>query len=367
MLSSKDAFLQLVRLGIGLQVDRHLRGVEWNEIEVLANRHGLMGVVLDGVRQLSGDQCPPQEQWLRWIGQVMLEEQRFAQQWQASCMMSQLFARNNVRTYVLKGMVVSECYPKPQHRVSSDVDCFLIPAEGDFDAWEKGNQLMEEAGYKVSRGFYKNSSYRLQGLTIENHRFMVPFRANERLERLERLLQSVMRNETDGLSHKGNRLGVQYDGTELWKPPVMGSALFLVEHAYSHFLHEGLTWRHVLDWMMFSRKHKMEIDWNTFDVWIDEYGFRKFYDSYTRLGQYLLGEIKDIELDKQDKLMLEDVWAELDLHDTLHGIKGKLGLVGNTLRARWKYQYFAEISMFQALWIQVKGFLFYKHPKLELN
>ena len=41
----------------------------------------------------------------------------------------------------------------------------------------------------------------------------------------------------------------------------MVTALFLIEHAYSHFLHEGLIWRHVLDWMMFSGKHKDEIDW----------------------------------------------------------------------------------------------------------
>jgi len=46
----------------------------------------------------------------------------------------------------------------------------------------------------------------------------------------------------------------------------MVSALFLIEHAYSHFLHEGLTWRHVLDWTMFSRRHREEIDWEAFDA-----------------------------------------------------------------------------------------------------
>ena len=36
----------------------------------------------------------------------------------------------------------------------------------------------------------------------------------------------------------------------------MLSALFLIEHAYLHFLHEGLTWRMVLDWQMFCRRHR---------------------------------------------------------------------------------------------------------------
>ena len=64
----------------------------------------------------------------------------------------------------------------------------------------------------------------------------------------------------------------------------MVSALFLIEHAYSHFLHEGLTCRHVLDWQMFSRRHRQEIDWASFDVYIDEFGFRKFYDTFNAIG-----------------------------------------------------------------------------------
>ena len=155
------------------------------------------------------------------------------------------------------------------------------------------------------------------------------------------------------------------DGTWLYRPPVMVTALFLIEHAYSHFLHEGLTWKHILDWMMFSKKHKDNIYWADFDEFIDEFGFRSFYDSYTRLGELLLGEKTEEELTKEDQMMLADIWALLDLHETVRGWQGKLTLVGNTWRARWKYHYFSEISMFHALWIQVKGFLFDKNPKLN--
>ncbi len=67
----------------------------------------------------------------------------------------------------------------------------------------------------------------------------------------------------------------------------------------------------------------------------------------------------------RDSLMLKDIWAELDVHETVRGIKGKLALAGNTWRARWKYRHFSNISMIQALWIQVKGFLFEKNPSLN--
>ena len=359
MPSSNQAFLRLVRLGIGHSAEPLREPVDWNTMEALATKQGLLGVVLDGINchtdSTENTDTISYKKKLEWLGKVMLEDERYAIQKKASVEMASLFASNGIRTYVLKGMVVSECYPKPQHRVSSDVDCFLLPDKGDEDVWEKGNQLMEEAGCKVGRGFYKNSSFSLLGLTVENHRFMVPFRGNNCLRRLEATLQSMLKSD------KGED---RFNDTWLYRPPVMVSALFLIEHAYSHFLHEGLTWRHVLDWMMFSKKHKEEIDWQALDAMIDEFGFRKFYDSYNRLGKYLVGEIQDSSFTFQDRLMLEDVWAPLDLQDELHSLKAKIGMARATIRARWKYRYFSPISMPQALWIQVKGFLFMKNPQL---
>lgn len=116
--------------------------------------------------------------------------------------------------------------------------------------------------------------------------------------------------------------------------------------------------------MMFSKKHKEEIDWQALDAMIDEFGFRKFYDSYYRLGKYLVGEIQGSSFTFQDRRMLDDVWAPLDLQDELHSLKAKIGMARATIRAGWKYRYFSPITMPQALWIQVKGFLFMKNPQL---
>lgn len=364
---TQEAFLTLVRMGLGLNTakqDVFTAHVDWGEIQALALEQGLSAIVLDGIEKLPEEKRPPRIALLEWIGEVMQTEDEYAAQQKAAIKMSELFQQNEIRTYVLKGRVIAECYPKPKHRSSADLDCFLIQdsesmvgQDRHWEAWEKGNLLIEKAGYEVSRDFYKNSTFYLPELTVENHRFMVPFRGNETLKNLERVLQSYMRDD-----HGKDKL----EGTELYRPPVMVSALFLIEHAYSHFLHEGLTWRHVLDWMMFSKKHKDDIEWYVLDTLIDEYGFRKFYDSYYRLGKYLLGEIKEFNgLSVQDKRMLADIWAPLDLHETVRDFKGKLALAGNTLRAWWKYKYFAPISMPHALWIQVKGFLFERHPKLD--
>lgn len=353
----RDLFLKLIRFGINTTDDIDLpSNIDWTVTQALAIQHGLSSIVLDGIERIPEGSRPPKALLLGWIGLVMQDEARYNDQKLKAIKLASLFHKNDIRTYVLKGEVVSECYPRPEHRVSSDLDCFLVSEKGTFDAWSLGNDLIKSKGYEVETLFYKNSTFFIPGLTVENHQFLTPFRGNERLTAFEKKLQSLIR-EYGG----DNRL----EGTWLYRPPVMVSALFLIEHAYSHFLHEGLTWRMVLDWMMFSLKHEKEIDWYALSGMIDEFGFREFYETYNHLGKYLLGEFPEKELSKKDKLMLEDVWTDLDLHETVRGIKGKMALVGNTLRARWKYHHFSEDSMLKALWIQVKGVLFEKKPTLN--
>ena len=361
MARKQEIFIQLVRLGTGhtdLSMDSGFitDDVDWEGVKDLAEMQGLSGVVLDGIEQLTGKQRPPQEFLLEWIGETLQSESMYNLQNEVAGDVAKLFYRNGIKTYVLKGAIVSECYPKPQHRVSVDIDCFLLPEKSDFDAWSLGNDLIRNKGFLVNTDFYKNSSFDISGVTFENHQFLTPFRGNKRLAALEKKLQELIRQD------KGEDI---IEGTCLYRPPVMATALFLIEHAYSHFLHEGLTWRMVLDWMMFSRKHKDEIDWYLFEARVEEFGFKKFYESFNRLGKYALGELQEAELTKSDKRMLEDVWAELDVHETVRGLKGKLALAGNTWRARWKYHYFSEDSMLKALWIQVKGVLFEKNPQLN--
>lgn len=351
-----QSFFILIRAGLGLPASGSTKDLDWNAIEDLSAQHGLSAIVIDGVEKLTVDQKPPKPVLLKWTGEVLQSEANYAVQQKAAEEMALLFHHNAIRTYVLKGAVVSECYPNAIHRSSVDLDCFLRHDSGEFNAWEKGNSLVQSNGFEVSTDFYKNSTFYFPGLIVENHRFLTPFRGNKRLKALERFLQNLLLNDSGE---------DKFEGTWLYRPPVMVSALFLVEHAYSHFLHEGLTWRHVLDWMMFKKRHESEVDWTVFDANVDEFGLRKFYNAYLRMGLYLMGELNEEDLSDKEKQMLADIWAPLDLHEEYHGIRGKINLAGNTIRARWKYRYFTEISWITALCIQVKGFLFIKHPTLD--
>ena len=66
-----EAFLTLVRLGVGHKGGKLSGKVDWTAIRTHAERQGLYAVVLDGIEQLPESQRPPQEVLLEWIGEVL--------------------------------------------------------------------------------------------------------------------------------------------------------------------------------------------------------------------------------------------------------------------------------------------------------
>lgn len=362
MTTEQEFLLDLVRASVVGRLGSAVpASVNWTALIEEADHQGVSVIASDGLQKLydagiysvSGDKEERRTK-AKWFAKTVKYEQRYANQLAAAKKMGEQFASAGVRTVILKGFTVSECYPIPSHRYSADLDCYLMKDGKHLDAYELGNRVMEDHGLKVDRSFYKNSSFDFSCLHVENHKYCTPFRGNKTLHRFEQLLQSMIMSGPLAL----------YEDTGLLAPPPLASALFLTEHAYSHFLHEGLNLRHILDWALFRRRHSSDVDWAAFDRYVDEFGFRPFHEAYSHLGGFVLGEREEKALTAPERRMMDSVWSGLDLHESVKGFMGKMRLVGNTLRAGWKYREFAPISMARALAIQVKGFLFERNPKL---
>lgn len=69
----QNIFLSLVRLGIGHHSEAVFQNADWQAIEALADRQGLLAIVLDGVEKLPDGMRPPQDTLLDWIGYILQE------------------------------------------------------------------------------------------------------------------------------------------------------------------------------------------------------------------------------------------------------------------------------------------------------
>ncbi|MBP3270347.1 MAG: nucleotidyltransferase family protein [Bacteroidales bacterium] len=344
-------------------------GVDGAAVMNYAALQGITAPVFDGYIALSDNPAtagdlPPMPDPIKeaWLADRYRHETLAIAQRSTAAKMAATFAQNGLRTYVLKGEVVSECYPVPSHRRTHDLDCFLLPKnleEVGLDnggAWEKGNRLMENEGIEVSRHFYKHSAIKFPLLKVENHQFFTPFRGDRNLRRLEILLQSLL---------KADPGEDKIDGTDLLRPPVMVSALFLLEHAHSHYLLDGLSIRHVLDWTLFWRRHEGEIDGAKFNEYVDGFGFRTFLDSLDAAGEFILGKREYSSLSQVQARFLDSVLDGMYDHVETPVLKSKLQTARNIIRSSWRYRTFSTMSMPKALWLKIFGFFFNPSPTLN--
>ena len=357
--------LELIRLGILTEdvESPSFSDVDWDVVLKESFQQGVGEIACDGIKRINKIQkegaTVPRKIFLRWVGQTIQHERRYNEQLLAAQRMGAWMADKGIKTVVLKGFTVAECYPIPSHRYSSDMDCFLLKVGEHFAAWEDGNRVVEAHGIEVERKYYKNSAFDVDELHVENHKFITPFRGNKTLRKFETFLQTMMLDET---------LLTKFDGMELYKPSPLFSALFLMEHAYSHFLHEEISLRHVLDWALFRRAHRVDVDWDRFGACCKEYGFDRFGGSMTRVGEFVLGEREEEMLSAIDRRLLESIWdGERMEIDKSKFWTSRLTLIRKTLQSGWKYRAFSNITMIEAILIQVWGFLFERNPQLSIN
>lgn len=357
--------LALLRLGLGNTTAEQenlsdfimLPAVQWARIGELAQKQGVLGILLDGVERLEVTGYVllrelPLEQKLEWIGEVLQIEQ--ANQHQKTVMndLAEKWVQEGCRVMVFKGQANGTLYPRPEHRSTGDVDCYL------FDNYAKGNDLAREEGADVDEHWYKHSVISYKGETFENHKFFVHTRDGERGKRLEKDLEDALKiNEL--YNSKVEKLS---EFVEM--PPVQWNAMFLSYHACAHFVSEGLRLKQILDWAMFLKLYQNDIDWEAFYAYCNRNHLRRFADSMTNISVKYLGVVID-----NSAIVCDSLYADKILQNALYGedyvfSSGKSGwanrwhIVKNIFKYRWKYEKVYQMSIYKQLWFYITGYIF---------
>ena len=160
------------------------KDVDWESVFHLANTQGVAAICLDGLQRLNWNNAVPKTIKMQWIGTALKQEQQCNAQWQAAVSLARVWHDAGMLTYVMKGFVLADMYPHPAARYSCDMDCFLM--ERHECCGEKGDKVVEGKGVEVDRSYYKNSKFCFKGLTVENHRYLLPVKGSRKAKHFER-------------------------------------------------------------------------------------------------------------------------------------------------------------------------------------
>lgn len=288
----KEEFFQLVRLGIGTSKDVKLPDdIDWLQLKAHADEQGLTALVLDGldrfqefqdsstseatkqsakVLETSGtsEYSSKQESLalelkLEWIGEVLQDyEQRYELYKKAISSLAGFYNKSGYKMMVLKGFACSLDWPKPNHRPTGDIDIW------QFGQQKEADLALKEKGIDIDNSHHHHTVFNWRDFTIENHYDFINVHHHKSHFALEKTFKELGAD---------NSYFVKLNGEKVYLPSPNLHALFLLKHAALHFVGTELTFRQVLDWAFFVKKHRNDVDWDWLHDVIEEHGLMPFY------------------------------------------------------------------------------------------
>lgn len=359
----QEALFTLIRLGLetetpskeGLRTIASLSGRVWTQLGLLAEKQGVLGIVMDGIERCHTDYTDstanlPLELKLEWIGETLQIEKSNQQQIAVMNDLAEKWSQKGCRVMVMKGQTNGVFYPRPDHRSPGDIDCYL------FDDYAKGNDIARQVGADVDESWYKHSVINYKGVTFENHQYFVHTRDGKSGKSLNQEL-------VEQLKDKREEIKVIPD-TVVEMPSVQWNAMFLTYHACAHFVSEGLRLKQILDWAMFLKAHQDDVDWVNFYGFCERNHLRRFADAMTHIAAKFIG----VKM-SNPAILTDSPYAEKILHNALYendyvfssgenGWKNRWHIVTNLFKYRWKYEDVYQMSIYKQLWFYITGFIF---------
>ena len=356
----QQTFFEIIRLGIGNgrsnnDLFNYLPNTtDWNSLEALAMRQGLLGIIVDGIEKLPGDNRPPQTLLLQWIGQTVEGfENRYEPYCRTIAKMAGWYNSHGYKMMLLKGLACGLDWPKPQHRPYGDIDIWLFgqqkEADETLEAWSKSLNVQ---GFKIDHSHHHHTIFTLNGFTVENHYDFINIHHHKSNVEFESILKTLAQNSTRF---------VMVNGEKVYLPSPNLNALFLLKHTMCHFAAEGITLRQILDWGFFVKEHKDEVDWFLVEQTLERFGMKRLYDIFNAICVDELG----FELKLFPKIQYSPILKDKVLKDILgpeFSRRMPKGLLRRTVYKyrrwkanEWKHELCYNDSMKSAFWSGVRN------------
>lgn len=274
--NNHKAFIALVRAGLWNQsVELNQFGsLDYDEILQLAEEQSVVGLATAGLEQVQ-DVKVPQAVLLQFIGSTLQVEQRNKE---LNVFIPKLFGKlqsEGVKSVMVKGQGVAQCYEKPLWRASGDVDLLL-----DADNYEKAKKMLMTMAEEVESENLqtKHQAIKILGVDVELHGKM-PFSLSKTADEVvnDVIVKALSEHES-------------FELNESIRIPKADEHVFLVfTHFLLHFFIEGVGLRQICDWCRMLWVHRGSLNHGLLKSRIKKAGLVTEWQAFAALAVNYLG------------------------------------------------------------------------------
>lgn len=261
----------------------------WDKLMSLSVAHKMQPLVFNSVFD-----CPAAENWSGFSAQKRLSKSQMLMQTLKTTEFQALYTylrENGITPLVVKGILCRSVYPNPDLRQSSDEDLFVEDA-----SFEKCCSLLATYGFQPTSekeisdsfeiGWRKSSS----PLYIELHKSLFS-------------PESTAVNQLIGFFDQAFDRAQEYkiDGMTYLSLCPHDHLLYLILHAYKHFIHSGFGIRQICDIGLWVKTFAEKIDWDEL--------YRQCKEAHVLKFATAIFEVADKNL--KIKFTLPETWKEI--------------------------------------------------------
>ena len=276
---SQEILLALLRCALwGRVYDGPDRIEDWSAVLRLGEQQTVLGLVADAVPMLPAGLQPDASSRLKLHSRVMRICQNHSLLNRNLAKVKSLMDSHSIRTVLFKGQGLALTYPNPLSRQCGDIDLYV--GERNF---LKAMDVMEpDVEHDVNKyAHLKHFNAESEGVSIEIHRIaeILPgFRADRMFQQwtVQNLLESELRK-------------VDIGGIEVNLPPVDFDALYIMNHAWHHFMTGGIGLRQLCDWTMYLHRFHRQIDAEKLEKNLKTFGLTRAWQIFGSIAVKHLG------------------------------------------------------------------------------
>lgn len=270
--------LDLLRFTLnGKSFNHSLSNDEWKTIYELAKKQTLTGILLEGIKKLPKEQCPPKQVLLQWFTNVENIRKRNQELNRLVIKVSQKFKKDGFKSVILKGQGNALLYPDPLLRTSGDIDIWLDASKKDIIKYVRKYCPNEEIVYHHAEFPV------MKACNIEVHftpSWMNNYFKNKKLQKLFREFKDKQFTHEVSLPDSKEKICI---------PTIEFNRIYILLHIYRHLFDEGIGLRQILDYYYVLKQECSEEEKANSYKWIKELGMQRFCSAVMYMMQEVFG------------------------------------------------------------------------------